>query len=311
MMARVRSTEAPLRASSSEAPTFCVCVCTRNRPDDLAGCLASIERSELPVVRVIVSDDSDDVAANEALCRQFDRVAHVVGPKQGLCANRNNALVHAEGSHVLFLDDDARLAPDFLTLVAENMTAVDAKQRSRLIITGRERRNGERLTFARDQSFLGFQEREYSGTDKQKTVVINAAVFPIELFVRIGFDSSLRYGYDEVDLTTRAVAAGFEIASVPAAINDHFPSTTNREEYKPVVDASRLYVTLRRYLVTDRRPFKGLAYAVVAPVHLVAAGIKRDGFSGFVASLRSIRLAGGYVLAGRGSRSALAPLKSN
>lgn len=309
MTVRSHSTEGHEAAAILDAPAFTVCVCTRNRPDDLAGCLAAIERSEIPVLRVIVSDDSDDVSANEELCRQFERVTHVVGPKLGLCANRNNALLHAEGSHVLFLDDDARLAPDFLTRAAERLANADPAERRHMLLTGRERRNGERITFARDQNFLGFQEREYSEADAQKTVVINAAVFPLGLFAEVGFDSSLRYGYDEVDLTTRAVAVGFEIVSIPEAINDHFPSPANRDEYKPVVDASRLYVTLRRYIATDGRPLKALAYAFVAPAHLFAAGIKRDGFAGLVASLRTLRLAGEYILAGRGGRTASAPLR--
>ena len=39
-----------------------VCICTRNRPDDLSKALKSVERSTYPAFEVIVSDDSTMIA---------------------------------------------------------------------------------------------------------------------------------------------------------------------------------------------------------------------------------------------------------
>lgn len=281
------------------ALTFDVIVCTRNRPEDLRHCLESIERSTIPVHRVIVSDDSDDCGPAREVCADFSRAFHTQGPRKGLCANRNNALRHLAATHVLFLDDDALLDPVFIVTAAAPLTQLDSDQRSRVIVTGRERRNGKHVTAAREQSFLGFQQRVYEGNCGLRTVVINAAIFPADLFRETVFDEQLRYGYDEVDLTTRAVAAGYEIRSVPAAINGHNPSAANRDEYDGFVDASRLYVTFRRYLRTDGNRPRAARYAVVAPSHLYLAAVKREGPIGLASATRTLRLAIGYWREGR------------
>ncbi len=287
-------------------PVFTVCVCTRNRADELRRCLASIAGSGLPVHETIVSDDSDDSAATRAVCDEFANTRYLRGPRRGLCANRNNAVAVASGTHVLFLDDDARLSSGFLSAVTTRLGAEPRASRSLMIVTGRERR-GEHVTAARDQSFLGFQERAYEAAQAMSTVVINATVFPVELFRRLGFDERLRYGYDEVDLTTRAVALGYRIVAAPDAINDHFPSPTNRDEYRPVVDASRLYVTYKRYRYTDGRRLLALAYCVVAPTHHVFAVVRRQGLSGVPSALRTMGAAVGHARAGAGGITAIPP----
>lgn len=285
---------------------FSVCVCTRNRPDELHRCLSSIVDSGIRVQETIVSDDSDDGADTQAVCAQFENVRYLPGPRRGLCANRNNAVNEATGTHVLFLDDDARLSRGFFDTISRRLGAETPQLREVLIVTGRERR-GDRTTAARDQSFLGFQERPYRDGEPMNTVVINATVFPLALFGRTGFDELLRYGYDEVDLTTRAAAMGFAIIAQDDAVNDHFPSETNRDEYRAVVDASRLYVTYKRYVVTDRRRWAALAFVAVAPLHLIAASVKARGIAGFGTAIAALRMAYGHIRTGAGGATTPPP----
>ncbi|MFY9488693.1 MAG: glycosyltransferase, partial [Solirubrobacterales bacterium] len=253
-----------------------VCVCTRNRPDELTRCIDSIIASGLPVHEIVVSDDSDDAFAPAVREATGRRAIYTRGPQLGLCANRNHAVGQTSGSHILFLDDDARLSRDFLLHVRRRLDGEALADWPKTIVTGRERRPGSPLTAARDQSFLGFQQISYPAEHGYRTVVINAAVFPRVLFTLIGFDERLRYGYDEVDLTTRALARGFRIVTQPEAVNDHFPSPVNRDEYRSLTDASRLYVTARRYAVTEQSRRRTLAFAVAAPLHLIAAALKSD-----------------------------------
>jgi GT2 family glycosyltransferase len=149
------------------------------------------------------------------------------------------------------------------------------------------------------QTFLGFQARPYADGEPLSSIVINATLLPRALVERLGFDSQLVYGYDEVDLASRAVRAGCAIVPCPQAVNDHRPSPRGREGYSAVLNASRLYVTFKRYAFTERRLARAAAYALVAPAHVLAAGIRREGLHGGRAGMAALWLAFRYVVRSR------------
>lgn len=270
-------------------PSVAVCICTRNRPNDLRKTLQSIAESARSVDQVVVSDDGTDRPVKE-LCASFEALAitYVEGPRVGLGANRNAALGPVQTDHVLFMDDDCLLAPDFFDVALACMAEHEARVGTDLVIvSGTEDQRG-RVVDAGDQSFLGFQEKPYASDRGRRSIVINATVFPTRLFRVEAFDRQLVYGYDEVDLATRAVAAGFEIVACPAARNRHFPSPAARDDHRAHVHASRMYVTFKRYALTERRPGKAAAYALVAPAHLVVRGDRRG-------AAHALRLAARYT----------------
>ena len=257
-----------------------VCICTRNRPSELALTLASLSRSTYPIAQVVVSDDGHDAAAQE-VCRAAEvDVDYVLGPQLGLGANRNCALAAVRSDLVLFLDDDCRLLPDFLGLAVGRMRSAEERYGDQqVIVTGRERNQGN-LIRAADQTFLGFQSRHYANDERLRSIVINASVFPARVFRRVAFDPQLVYGYEEVDLASRAAASGWVIVQCDDAVNDHHPSPLGRDDHDRHVEASRLYVTLRRYARTDRALLRAAAFAVTAPAHVLAANVKRLGVGG-------------------------------
>jgi len=252
-----------------------VCIPTRNRPDDLAECLDSIAASTVPVTEIVVSDDSTDERTRDLVAARYRHVKYVFGPRKGLGPNRNSAIAAASGEWILFLDDDARLGPDFLT---EMMRARYANADQRIIFTGIEKQVSG-LVFPNDQDFLGFQKRPY-GTRDVNTVVINATLFPAALFKEMLFDPRLIYGYDEVDIASSARGAGYRIVLIPSAVNLHFPSPVNRDYYSPHTEAARIYVTFKRYARAERRPVKALAFLALSFIHSLAYHVKRQGFAG-------------------------------
>ena len=70
-------------------------------PDLLQRCLRSIEAQTYPSVQLIVADDGSDAPVPDAI-----RMPH-----RGLAATRNDALRHATGDYVMFVDADDRLLP--------------------------------------------------------------------------------------------------------------------------------------------------------------------------------------------------------
>lgn len=275
-------------------PAISVCICTRNRPADLAATLRSVGDSPEAVQQVVVSDDSDDPTPARDLIALHPGVTLVRGPRAGLGANRNRALTEVRGDLVVFLDDDCHLGPRFVGEIRERAVTYRNTYGRLPILTGTEDRRGEIVRGA-DQDFLGFHRRSYETGHIRHTVVINAAAFPAELFESVRFDPQLRYGYDEVDIATRAVAAGYEIVEHFSAVNYHFPSPINREEYDPYTEASRVYVTFKRWWTTRDRPPMAIMYLAVALLHVFASNLRRSGWNGMRSSARTARLAGAYI----------------
>jgi GT2 family glycosyltransferase len=288
------TTHKAMSTSASHAPTatdetwrqVSVCICTRNRPDSLRKTLESIRGSVCAPHQVVVADDSTDPRTADLIRDEFPEVAYLTGPRRGLGANRNTAAAVATGGTILFLDDDCLLGPRFLS------HALAALERwpnpDRAIVGGHEMKNGT-LVVSADQCFLGFQNRVYGACAPIQTVVINAALFPRTMFDRLKFDERIVYGYDEVDLTSRAVAMGYEIILCPDAINHHFPSPVNRDYYGEHANSARLYVTFKRYRWTDRRPLKATAFLTVAIMHVFASMTKADGLAGLRAAPAVVR----------------------
>jgi glycosyltransferase involved in cell wall biosynthesis len=84
-----------------------VALVTRNRPDSLNRCLKSLRSQSLQPFEVIVSDDSDPELApeTEAIAKRWD-CHYIIGPRQGLYANRNHAALACKGTHIRTMDDD-------------------------------------------------------------------------------------------------------------------------------------------------------------------------------------------------------------
>jgi glucosyl-dolichyl phosphate glucuronosyltransferase len=93
-----------------------ICICTHNRSDDVAECLASlapqvdVERGEI----IVIDSASDPRAAGELAeiaARHSARLVRLEEP--GLSIARNAAVSAARGDWVAFLDDDAVPFPDY------------------------------------------------------------------------------------------------------------------------------------------------------------------------------------------------------
>jgi GT2 family glycosyltransferase len=200
----------------------------------------------------------------------------MAGPKQGVSANRNSVSLRADGTHVWFLDDDAVASHRCLKELVKCL-----KQRRdphKTIISGTVEEWGRRIE-PREQNFLGFQAKPYGPTDQQTTVVLGNVIFPRQLFSAIQFDYTLKWVYEEVDFTTRAVTLGYEIVNCQRAVAQHEPpqSTRGRDRYGGEMDIARLYVTGKRRAFTEKHPGRAMIYLVVATTHLLASQIKRRG----------------------------------
>jgi glycosyltransferase involved in cell wall biosynthesis len=86
-----------------------VVVCTRDRPDQLARCLASISGLRDPCREVIVIDNHERQTVDDASLPAGVRVVHEAG--RGLDVARNRGIAEARGEIVAYVDDDCEVDP--------------------------------------------------------------------------------------------------------------------------------------------------------------------------------------------------------
>lgn len=94
-----------------------VAVCTRNRPEDLRQCVATILAGErAPSFELLIIDQSDGDESGRALepLLADSRVRYVRTPTRGLSQARNIAIELARSETVLFTDDDCRVPADWM-----------------------------------------------------------------------------------------------------------------------------------------------------------------------------------------------------
>lgn len=268
-----------------------LCICTMNRPDDLSRCLQSVFQGVEKPDEVIVSDDSPENQPTQQVVAEYPGVIYQRGPRRGLGPNRNACIQRAKSNHIIFVDDDVCVPPNFFAK-ARRLIATSAPK---MLITGYEMKHGEetKKIIPHNTDFWGLQRvpvhQEY------RAIVINSTIFPRSLFEKALFDENLRYGSEEVDIAQHAVALGYPIAYEDSLYVDHYPSLTNREQYKQFVHASRLYATTKAYWYYERSIFKTLAYIVLAPLQLAGSAIRRGDLRDVWGAFQATTLASQYL----------------
>lgn len=95
---------------SAGFPSLTVAICTKDRPEALARCLASLEplrkAASGPTFEVLVVDNAASDARTRDLVATHSDVRYVAESRPGLDFARNRALEAARGDLLAFLDDD-------------------------------------------------------------------------------------------------------------------------------------------------------------------------------------------------------------
>ena len=283
--------ETQLEKTKQEISSITLCICTMNRPEDLSRCLESVFQSVEKPDEVIVSDDSSDGRLTQAVVEKYPGVIYQRGPRRGLGSNRNVCIQRAKSSHIIFVDDDVCVPPEFFATAHRLIAASDPKT----LITGYEMKHceGTQKIVPHNPDFWGLQRvpvrHEY------RAIVINSTMFPRNLFEQALFDEHLRYGSEEIDMAQHAVALGYRIAYEDSLYVDHYPSPVNREQYKQFVYASRLYATTKAYWYYERSILKTLAFILLAPLQLLGSAVRRRDMRAVWGAFQSIALAGQYL----------------
>lgn len=92
-----------------------VIVCTRNRPEQLAQCLRSLQGLSQPPHEILVVDNAPSSDVTRQLVAQIPEINYVLEPRPGLSVARNTGIRHSTGDIIAFTDDDVLVHPDWIT----------------------------------------------------------------------------------------------------------------------------------------------------------------------------------------------------
>ncbi len=251
-----------------------LCICTKDRPFELEKCLKSIEKSKTKPSLIIISDDSKDkenIIKSKKIISNFGKslnIKYVKGPRKGLGANRNNCLkfIEKDADYIHFLDDDALIEPNFYEIMLKKIK--ENIRNKKIIYTGKEIRNGH-IVEPRNLDFFGYFNIE---TKKPETFVINATLFPKNLFNKIKFDELLKYGADETDIALKSKKIGYKVVYIKDAFVIHNHSKIGRKENEKYVNFSRSYVMLKRYAIFEKNILKFILYTLLAGAKSISKG---------------------------------------
>lgn len=117
--ARHLATPAPVTVQTpAERPTVSVVVCTRDRPDALRRCLASLAACHPPPDEIIVVDNAPVTDATAAIVAGTLGVRYLQEPCPGLSHARNAGACAASSEIVAYTDDDVEVRSDWIHRLA-------------------------------------------------------------------------------------------------------------------------------------------------------------------------------------------------
>lgn len=207
----------------SAPPAFSIVVPTRDRPRELASCLAALAllRYRSDGYEVIVVDDGScvDLEAVVAPYRDVMALRLLSQPSAGPAAARNRGAAAADGEVLAFTDDDCRPDPTWLARFATHLAADP--------LCGLGGRTVNDLAHNRyataAQLLIDYLFAYYSAPSRVPLYTSSNLALPRAVFREVGgFDEAFRRaGGEDRELCDRWVHAGYRLRFAPDAVVHH------------------------------------------------------------------------------------------
>lgn len=203
---------------------FSIIVPTRDRPRELAVCLASLASQGYPQshYEVIVVDDGSrsPLESTASAFRNRIDLTLLTQPNAGPAAARNNGAAKARGRHLAFTDDDCTPAPDWLQKLAERFESTPDS-----LIGGRTINALTRNVYSTaSQTIIGYLYEYYGAeTHDAQFFASNNIAVPTAPFRKLGgFDEGYpRAAAEDRDFCARWRHAGYGMTYAREAIVYH------------------------------------------------------------------------------------------
>ncbi|PRZ42002.1 mycofactocin system glycosyltransferase [Antricoccus suffuscus] len=208
---------------SREVVTIVVPV--RDRPQDLAACLAALRLYSSNVAIVVVDDASSDATGTAQIAGRYDADVVRLERNRGPAGARNAGLQAISTPIAAFVDSDCLVGARWLdTLVPHFDDPLVAAVAPRIVGSAAGTNDGTVGSFTREATPLDLGSEPANVTAQGRVSYVPSAVLLLRA-VDFRFDESMRYGED-VDLVWRLRAAGWSVRYEPAVQVSHREPTT-------------------------------------------------------------------------------------
>lgn len=233
-MRALRSRRIP--ADLPPAPPISVVVCTRDRPKELARCLAALSQLDYPDHEIIVVDNASTSVETRTVVQSMAGIRYVREDRPGLDWARNRGIAEARHAIVAYTDDDTEVDRHWLQGYAAAFARPDVDFATGLVLPMKldtdARLYFEGIYGGMGKGFDPFQRKPGESTSYELLWASNMGVganmaFRRDLFDRVGnFDPALDVGTatrggGDIEMFHRAVARGGRHAYVPPAFVWH------------------------------------------------------------------------------------------
>jgi GT2 family glycosyltransferase len=237
----IREEVAPPPAAA--VPSVTIAICTKDRPDELAGLLMSLQTSIAVALRrnaaleIVVIDNAPSDDRSRQMALSFPGTRYTLEPKPGLNFARNRAVLEANGDWVVFMDDDVSADAGWLDGLLDAAVAyADAGCITGLVLP-LELETDAQILFEKGGGFRkGFQRAVYRPFSEGKPFYpcfpglfgtgANMAVRRNVVRELGGFDDALDTGAPlpgggDLDMFYRTIRAGYTLVYEPSALVFH------------------------------------------------------------------------------------------
>jgi len=232
-----------------DCPPVTVAVCTRNRADELRGCIEHLVKLDYPNFEILICDNSDDPEPARRIAGELG-VGSTREPIAGLSRARNAAIDAVRTRWIAFTDDDCRPEPNWLRELVRPLSDTRCRCVTGLVLPA-QLENSAEITFeiygglgrgfvpaTYDQSFLRF-----SRWAPARTWIIGAGanmLVDAELVKRLGgYDTDMGPGGvggcgEDTLVFYQMLARGCNIHYAPQAIVHHFHRSSDEALRKQI-----------------------------------------------------------------------------
>jgi GT2 family glycosyltransferase len=247
-----------LPAPDAPRSAVSVVVCTRDRPEQLKRCLASLQHLSQSPTEIIVVDNAPRSDITRQIVSEFPGTRYIREPRPGLDVARNRGIETASGEIIAFTDDDAVVHPEWIARIQQGFKHSEVMAVTGLVLPA-ELETEAQFLFETDWGFgKGYLPKIFDGQFFQRAQSRGVPVWEIgaganmafrrKVFNQVGlFDKRLDVGAagcsGDSEMWYRILAEGWACRYEPTAIVYHYHRKNIEELHQQIYYYMRGHVT--------------------------------------------------------------------